>query len=226
VLFGNARTRLPFGGVAAFYRALQDGAGGSDANPLFYVSSSPWNLYDLLLDFFRVEEIPLGPLMLRNWRASSESGLIPREHGPFKKGAIRRILETFPGLPFILIGDSGQEDPEIYRDIVNDYPGRILAVYIRNVSGASPRSQDIEALAHKVREAGSTLILANDTLAATKHAVRRGWISPSALAYVRARKEEGEIGARETEATVIDGEISEMVHEASFTTQSENRTKP
>jgi len=52
VLLGNARTRLPFPGVAAFYRALHGGASGAEQNPVFYVSSSPWNLYDLLVDFF------------------------------------------------------------------------------------------------------------------------------------------------------------------------------
>jgi phosphatidate phosphatase APP1 len=205
VLFGNAKTRLPFKGVSAFYRALQAGPTGTGFNPLFYVSSSPWNLYDLLLEFFRVEAIPLGPLMLRNWRDSAESSLIPKEHGPFKKGEIRRILETFAGLPFILIGDSGQEDPEIYRDIVSDYPGRIMAVYIRNVSGESARSKDVAALAEKVKEAGSKLILANDTLAAAKHALGQGWICASALPSIKARKEVDESRREETVVTVVDG---------------------
>ena len=48
VLLSNAHTRLPFQGVAAFYGALARGASGQDSNPLFYVSSSPWNLYDVL----------------------------------------------------------------------------------------------------------------------------------------------------------------------------------
>ncbi|MBZ0286185.1 MAG: DUF2183 domain-containing protein, partial [Anaerolineae bacterium] len=61
----NARTRLPFEGVAAFYRALQAGT-TSTYNPIFYVSSSPWNLYDLLMDFFEVREIPIGPFFLKD----------------------------------------------------------------------------------------------------------------------------------------------------------------
>ena len=47
-LFGNAHTRSPFPGVAEFYQALQGGVGGAEQNPIFYVSSSPWNFYDLL----------------------------------------------------------------------------------------------------------------------------------------------------------------------------------
>ena len=137
VLFGNAHTRLPFRGVAAFYRALEAGVSADGAqrlNPLFYVSSSPWNLYDLLLEFLTLSNIPLGPLNLRAWRGGT-SELLPSGHGAFKQAEIRRILDTFPDLPFILIGDSGEEDPEIYGEIVSAYPGRILAVYIRNVSG-------------------------------------------------------------------------------------------
>jgi len=186
VLFGNAHTRLPFRGVAAFYRALESGTTGV-RNPLFYVSSSPWNLYDLLLEFLTLGQIPLGPLNLRAWRGGAGE-LFPSEHGAFKKSEIRRILDTFPELPFILIGDSGEEDPEVYGEIVESYPGRILGVYIRNVSGEARRGA-VETLAQRVQEQGSKLILADDTLAAAQHAVAQGWIEGAALEEVRAQKE-------------------------------------
>ena len=70
VLLGNARTRLPFPGVAAFYRALHAGSGGAEQNPIFYVSSSPWNIYDLLEDFLDVHGVPPGPLFLKDWSLS------------------------------------------------------------------------------------------------------------------------------------------------------------
>lgn len=188
VLFGNAHTRLPFRGVAAFYRALEAGTAAQRAhNPLFYVSSSPWNLYDLLLEFLALSTIPLGPLNLRAWRGGT-SELFPAAHGDFKQQEIRRILETFPELSFILIGDSGEEDPEIYGEIVAAYPGRILAVYIRNVSGEA-RSSAVVTLGKRVQEQGSKLILADDTLAAAQHAVSEGWIAEGALEEIRAQKE-------------------------------------
>ncbi len=186
VLFGNAHTRLPFRGVSAFYRALETGTTGTH-NPLFYVSSSPWNLYDLLLEFLTLGQIPLGPLSLRDWRGGTGE-LFPSEHGGFKQGEIRRILDTYPELPFILIGDSGEEDPEIYGEVVRAYPGRILGVYIRNVSGEVRRGA-VETLAQRVQEEGSKLILADDTLAAAQHAVSEGWIRERALEAVRAEKE-------------------------------------
>ena len=186
VLFGNAHTRLPFRGVATFYRALEQGRGGGP-NPLFYVSSSPWNLYDLLLEFLTLGQIPLGPLNLRAWRGGTGE-LFPGEHGAFKQHEIRRILDTFPDLPFILIGDSGEQDPEIYGEIVEHYPGRILAIYIRNVSGEVRRGA-VEALGQRVQEQGSQLVLVSDTLAAAQHALAQGWIEADALAAVRAQKE-------------------------------------
>ena len=175
ILFGSARTRLPFKGVASFYRALQRG-GGEINNPLFYVSSSPWNLYDLLMDFFTIQGIPEGPLFLRDWGVS-ENEVLPMDHRTHKLTTIRHIMDMITDLPFILIGDSGQEDPEIYSEIVELYPGRILAVYIRDVSRAPARSEAIRKLAQKVGEAGSTLVLANDTTVAAQHAIERGWIA-------------------------------------------------
>lgn len=187
VFLGNARTRLPFKGVAAFYQALHAGASGRDRNPLFYVSSSAWNLYDLLMDFFQLQEIPLGPLLLRDWGVSGQE-LLPVGHRLYKLVAIRQILDLFPSLPFILIGDSGQEDPEIYHDVVTEYPNRILAVYIRNVTRDLARPEAVRALAEKVVAAGSTLILADDTLAAARHAAEQGWISPDALPGIETEK--------------------------------------
>ncbi len=79
-------------------------------------------------------------------------------------------------MPFILIGDSGQRDPEIYRALLHDHPGRIPAIYIRNVSSDPERTKAIRTLAAEVTEAGSSLVLADDTLAAARHAAEHGWI--------------------------------------------------
>ncbi|HLM68056.1 MAG TPA: phosphatase domain-containing protein, partial [Longimicrobium sp.] len=94
----NARTRVPFPGVAAFYRALQKGAGESPFNPVFYVSSSPWNLHDILSEFLTIRQIPIGPLLLRDWGVSAQEAM-PTGHAGHKLAAIRRILDLFPGLP-------------------------------------------------------------------------------------------------------------------------------
>lgn len=188
VLLGNVHTRLPFPGVAAFFRALHHGIGGREANPLFYVSSSPWNLHDTLIEFFRLRGVPLGPVTLRDWGISSEE-LLPTGHASHKLAAIRRILATYPELPFILIGDSGQEDPEIYRDIIHEHPRRILAAYIRNIVPDPLRIESVHSLAEEVAEAGSALVLADDTTAAARHAAEQGWITALALEEIQREGE-------------------------------------
>jgi phosphatidate phosphatase APP1 len=214
VLLENALTRLPFPGVAAFYRALERGATGADANPIFYVSSSPWNLYDVIDGFLEAQRIPTGPLLLRDW----DLGRLSERHARHKSVVIREIFDTYPDMPFLLVGDSGQEDPEIYADLVRERPGRIKAVYIRNVTPQAERTERIQALAREVADAGSTLVLADDTLAAARHAALHGWISSDALVEIGGEKrdDEGATGAKaqapgvdatRTPTVVVDPEV-------------------
>ena len=181
VLFNNAHTRLPFEGVAQFYRALQ---GGKDAresnNPVFYVSSSPWNIYDVLEDFLDVHGVPAGPLFLKDWGP----GALKAAHAEHKLGIIRTLLRTYPGLPFVLIGDSGEQDPEIYREAVREHPGRVLAVYIRDVAGAE-RDAEVKGIAREVRDLGPEMVLVADTAAAAEHAAAAGLIAPDAVPKIR-----------------------------------------
>jgi phosphatidate phosphatase APP1 len=190
VLLENALTRLPFPGVAAFYRALECGRTGNDANPIFYVSSSPWNLYDVISEFLDAQGIPAGPLLLRDWDLGP--GLL--RNAAYKLGVIREILATYPALRFILIGDSAQEDPEIYADVVATHPGRILAVYIRNVSRYPEDSPTMRRLVERIHSAGSTLVLADDTLAVARHAVAHGWIREEMLRGIGEEKQADEGG--------------------------------
>jgi phosphatidate phosphatase APP1 len=194
VLLENARTRMPFPGVAAFYRALRAGSGLTGPNPIFYVSKSPWNLYDVIVQFLERQEIPLGPLLLRDW------DLIPeRAAKGFKTREIELIFQTYPSLPFILIGDTTQKDPEIYREIVRAFPGRVLAVYIRNVAAGTARTLAVKKLAEELAAENATLILADDTSAMAAHAAGKGWIDTAALAGIAGdtRADEGRTGDKE-----------------------------
>ena len=197
VMLGNARTRLPFPGVAAFYRALEQGGDGTRMNPIFYVSSSPWNIHDLIAEFMDVQGIPRGSISLRDWDIVL-SALTSSHLGTFKEPVIRDILDLYPSLPFIMIGDNSQKDPEIYRTLLERYPGRILAIYIRNVDANPERSASVQALAKEVISAGSTLVLADDTHAAAEHAAEQGWIMPASLPEIREEKkaDEGTTGAK------------------------------
>jgi phosphatidate phosphatase APP1 len=173
--FSNARTRKPFKGVGAFYRALHRGV-----NPVFYVSKSPWNLYAPLVEYLEVQGLPLGPLVLRDF------GLrMNRNH---KAEAIEAILRTYPALEFVLIGDSGEQDPEIYAGIVRRHPQRIRVIYIRSVDPGRARISAVQKLIEALAPTGCQLVLAPDSEFAAAHAAAEGLIAPEALANVRADK--------------------------------------
>jgi len=178
ILLKNARTRLPLKGVASFYHALQDGNLRRAINPLFYVSSSPWNMYDLFQEFFQIHDIPAGPIFLRDWGFERESLFAVKNH-QYKMDAIQKILNSFPNLQFILIGDSGEEDPEIYLRVMQSFPQRILAAYIRSVKRDLHRYDEIRTMSEQAYESGSAMILAENTQVMVDHAAQHGWISLS-----------------------------------------------
>lgn len=154
---GSALTRTPFPGAAELYRDLAAGEG----NPVFYVSSSPWNLHAFLLGFLQHRDFPLGPLLLRD--------LMGTHHGRARKHErIEEVLRLHPHLRFVLIGDSGEQDPQVYADIVRAHPGRILAVYIREV-----RLDPGDGRVERVRDAWDAdvpFVLAADSDAVRAHA--------------------------------------------------------
>lgn len=129
LLTKNHESRKGFEGVSEFYKELL-GANGV----LFYVSSSEWNLYDFLNDFMKFHQLPKGVFLLQDLKSGIfdlfRSGGGSHDH---KKQKIQRLLDAFPDCKFVLVGDSGQKDPEIYRSIVEQFPNRIEHVFIRDV---------------------------------------------------------------------------------------------
>ncbi|PWD98155.1 App1 family protein [Marinilabilia rubra] len=191
MLFKNARTRVPFEGVAAFYRALRKGnLGQKGPNPVFFVSSSEWNLYDLLVDFFEYREIPAGPLLLQELEHSIfqfwKSGGGNHEH---KLEKIRFLFSFFPHLEFVLIGDSGQRDPEIYLQAAREYPHRVKAVYIRCIGKAHKNRQTLE-VASEMEKLDVPMLLIENTEEAARHALMNGYIDPSSMPDIARQLEE------------------------------------
>ncbi|KQO72498.1 phosphatase domain-containing protein [Methylobacterium sp. Leaf88] len=200
----DAENRVAFPGAAALYRALYAGPCGAEGNPMLYVSRAPWGIYDMLSEFFVMHRIPVGPvLFLREWGLSWTSPL-PRRAEDHKRHLIDHMLTLYHDLPFVLIGDSGQHDPEVYAGIVAAYPGRVAAVYIRNVSRDAGRLEEIAKLAEAVEAAGSSLVLAADSLAMAEHAAEHGLIAYADVADVarehgtvpETRRRAGRIRAR------------------------------
>ena len=130
-LADNAHTRMPFRGAPELFRALHSGAGEvEERNPLFYLSNSPWNLYQLLEQFLDLKGFPKAPIFLRDIGLPYAGGSPSGDH---KALTLKRLLADFPTVRFVLIGDSGEYDADIYHAAAEANPGRIKAVVIRNV---------------------------------------------------------------------------------------------
>ncbi len=130
-LFKIAEKRIPLKGAADFYHLLHRGASGKEANPIFYVSHSPWNLYRYLELFLQKNNFPNGPILLRD--LTSFKNRKDTAEKPQKQKEIIDILNLYPEKQFILIGDGGEHDPDIYIEIAESFPNRIKAIYIRSV---------------------------------------------------------------------------------------------
>ena len=171
-IINNAAARLPFEGVAELYRALH-----VERNPIFYVSSSPWNLYELLHDYMDLNGIPHGPMLLQDW-GIDEATLLLASHTEHKMTQINSIVDYYPELKFVLIGDSGQHDPEIYLQVIRAHPGRILAAFIRDVT-PHLRDRAVAALLAESNAAGVEMLYVRDSVEAMEHAKRLGLTSES-----------------------------------------------
>ncbi len=121
--------RLPVPGMPLLFHGLLD------AHPdafVVYLSTGPWNIAPALEQFLARHGYPPGPLLLTDWGPTTSSWFRSgREH---KQTQLRRLLDEFPGLSWVLVGDDGQHDPDIYSGTTQDFPGRVRAVVIRQLS--------------------------------------------------------------------------------------------
>jgi phosphatidate phosphatase APP1 len=131
----NPRSRKTFFDVVKYYQLLALTHTEPELpNPFFYVSSSEWNLYDDLNEFFKHNDLPKGAFLLnsiKKWYQLFKTGNTKHQG---KLMRVARILKVFPKQRFVLLGDNSQKDPEIYVTIANKYPDRIVAIYLRNIS--------------------------------------------------------------------------------------------
>jgi phosphatidate phosphatase APP1 len=180
----NAAKRQSFHAASAFYRCLSCGNTDSPVNPVFYVSNSPWNLYDLLVEFLDLNNLPKGPLLLRDFGIPYEEK--PKATFGQKHSNIIKIFETFPHLPFVLVGDSGEKDPYIYQAVAEAYPDRVKAIYIRDVHSGRRRRR-INAF---IKATGADIQLIGNFAQAARDAYHKGLFSKSL--YKKIRRQEAD----------------------------------
>lgn len=137
---GNALTRHVYPDAIEMMQRLYDGG----RNPVFYVSSSPWNLHAFLDRVFDRAGLVAGPMFLRDLGIARDR-FIGASHADHKGGAIDSVLEANPDLEFILMGDTGQKDAHVYRAACERHPGRICAIILRE-PGPGPDSASQEQM--------------------------------------------------------------------------------
>ncbi|KAG2175520.1 hypothetical protein INT43_001167 [Umbelopsis isabellina] len=119
----------PVDGMANTYKSLYDQ--GLDFH---YVSNSPFQLVSMLKDFLHENNFPLGSFHLR--MSGNPFSRLTETPGQAKRESVLQILKDFPERKFIFIGDSGEIDLEIYARIAREYPGRVIKIFIRDVTTA------------------------------------------------------------------------------------------
>ncbi|WP_144051594.1 App1 family protein [Fibrisoma limi] len=137
LLTQNAYSRQPFKDVVRHYQLLAYAGTEQHApNAFFYVSSSEWNLYEYIMTFSRENGLPKGIYLLNQLKRLHQVLKSGQNKHTTKFTRIARLLEIYPHLKFILLGDDTQEDPAIYASLVGHFPNQIICVYLRRVHAA------------------------------------------------------------------------------------------
>lgn len=185
ILFArNPGSREPMAGAVPLYEALTGAPGGDGPNPFFYVSNSGWGLYDLFVDFLDARGFPRGGMFLQDIAIVEEKSekLGSEDH---KRETILRLMETYPDLAFVLIGDSGQHDPELYRDIVRERGDQVRAVLVRDVTPPE-RDREVRRVVEEVESSlGVAMAAAESSISLARAAADFGLVPHETIAEVR-----------------------------------------
>jgi phosphatidate phosphatase APP1 len=127
-LFSNPREREPVQGMNRFLINIQNHFPNAK---FFYVSTTAWNMSYYIKRFLVANRFPFGPLVLRDWGPEGEQGFTSGvEH---KLTSIKSLLKRFPETRWILVGDNGQKDCRIYAGLLDSFPNKVRAVFIRQI---------------------------------------------------------------------------------------------
>jgi hypothetical protein len=129
-------------GMSEHYRKL-----AAQGAQFHFLSSSPWHLYQPLSDFLTAENFPPASFHLKDFRFKDKTFLNLFKSGEkTKPEQIREIVRRYPKRKFILIGDSGEQDPEVYAQMISEFGDQILRCFIRNVNEASGKDERFSSI--------------------------------------------------------------------------------
>lgn len=175
--------RRPVAGAAELYAGLVAAADGRA--PVFYVSTGAWNLHTMLEQFLVRHRFPSGPMLMTDWGPGG-TWLFREDSIAFKSRTIIALIDEHPHLLWVLVGDSGQHDPEAYAAVARARPGRLHAVYIREVPPQTPaRTRSVHQLTSELAALGVPMLLVRDSAAAAEHVQSLGLLDPAYVAQVR-----------------------------------------
>ncbi|WP_234034987.1 phosphatase domain-containing protein [Aurantiacibacter sediminis] len=149
-----------YGNLSGPRHHLPEGALPASKRPFFYVSSSPWNIFSYLLTFKQINNLPVGPMMLRDWGLNAQT-FGHSSHGAHKDLAIASILGMYPDMRFALVGDDTQGDLPAFAKAVADFPGQVAAIFLRRAADEPFDSDEQDAKAI-IEEADVPLWLGDD----------------------------------------------------------------
>lgn len=129
VLDEHARAAVP--GMNVLYQRLTTKF-GQESTPVVYLSTGSWNVAPTLNRFLGRNLYPFGPLLLTDWGPAPQR--LFRSGSDHKRANLRRVVELFPDVKWLLIGDDGQHDEMLYGEFARDYPDSVLAIAIRQLS--------------------------------------------------------------------------------------------
>lgn len=130
--------RVPVAGMATMYREFiadhevtVDGSPAAEV-PVIYVSTGAWNTAPHLTRFIRRHGFPEGPLLLTDWGPTNTGWF--RSGPEHKRAQLRRIARELPHVRWVLVGDTGQKDPVLYREFAEAHPELVRAIALRQLT--------------------------------------------------------------------------------------------
>lgn len=173
LLFNNSYTSEPIPGASVLYQRLEKGLDGLNDGDITYISGSPINLAEYIYKFMDYRGFPSGAVELKKWGfgAGDDSPLAQQS---FKLERLRQLFAMYPSRPFLLFGDSGEKDPEIYKQIAQEYPGRVKGIFINNVTQGKPTDARFQGV-----------YLTQNALDAAQILLQQGLLGPEDVEAVR-----------------------------------------
>lgn len=170
ILTKNIENREVYDDVVPHYKALSRAGQeeGGKFNSFFYVSSSEWNLYEFILQFARMHELPKAIIKLKSIKTGIGDFLFTGRGGhDHKYIKIKDIISFYPQIDYVLLGDDSQQDPFLYERICKTFPQSIRAIYIRQTK--SREKERVKAVLANIEDLGVATCYFQDSEKAISH---------------------------------------------------------